>query len=177
VPLLYEVLGHGGKFDWRAPATMVGIILAVGGLLVRSQYKGSSVARIVATAGAVMILAVYLIPKGGSVPLVSQLKAIGHAAGKAKPEAFVNVLPFFLAVLTLLVWLPPPSTAGATGIAWTWIVLPVLTALTGIIAAKAIGASLKGNLAGVFWLPIAHTAWLALAGYGLATCLGKQNQA
>lgn len=176
VALTYVAVG-GPKFQWQSLVQAVAPFLLVGGLLVRSQYKNSMLARILVTIGALGVIAVFLIPAGGKVPLVGQLKAIGSVPGKAKPEAFMNVVPFFLAVLSLIAWVPAPSTAAGTGIAWAWIVLPIVAGLIHIIALPSIGTGIKTGLSSIFWVPIVLSAWTGLAGYGTATLVGKSHEA
>ena len=69
------------------------------------------------------------------------------------------LLPFFLAVISLMVWLPSSSSAMGTPIAWSWIVLPVVVVAVALLVAGNIGASFKqanGLLSTVGICPCSH---------------------
>jgi len=176
-PIVYDIVGAPGPLRWRPLVIFVGMIIVVGGLLLRSQYKSSSSARIFVTVGAALVLVSYLLPDSGAIPVKAMFEAIADSPGKVKPMAFVTLMPFFLALLSLIVWIPAPSTAAGTGIAWAWILWPIALSLATLIASPAIGKYIKANMHGVFWRPIAISAWITMAGYGFATIIGKQNEA
>jgi hypothetical protein len=97
-----------------------------------------------------------------------------------------------LAVLSLLVWLPSPSSGGAKVFAWLLILWPAITVLVSLLVSGAISDVVtKTPYAAVSWVsgnagagpgtadasPLRLTigvAYLALMGYGLASVLGKK---
>jgi hypothetical protein len=176
VPIVYGLVG-GGKFDALSLVHALAGLGLVAGLILRSQYKGSMAARILTTAGALAVIAMFVIPMskyGDKMGVKVMFDTLSDAAGKGKVQPIMNLLPLVLAIFALLVWIPGPSGAGAIIMAWIWIVLPLLTAVVLLLVSSDIGATLKGNLGGVVWVPSAAMAWTALFGYGVATVVGKQ---
>jgi hypothetical protein len=88
--------------------------------------------------------------------------------------ALILLVPALLALASLLVWLPPPTGAGALVLAWIFIVWPLAAAILMWLSAGNVGANLKVNLDGILYVPMATMAWSALIGYGVATVAGKQ---
>jgi hypothetical protein len=180
IPVLYGLIAPaiaGGKLDAMSLIEVMGTLVLVGGLIVRSQYKGSMAARIMATVGALAVLAVFVIPQakyGDKMGIQVMFDMLSDAPGKAKVRPIMDLLPFALALFSLLVWIPGPSGAGSIIIAWLWIVLPLLTAVVGLLVGGEIGATLKAGLGHIIWVPTAAMAWIALLGYGSATVVGKQ---
>jgi len=175
-PTVYGFVIKGKAPEWYEVVTLVGTLTLVSGLLIRSQYRSSMAGRIMTTIGAIAVLVVFLVPMkayGDKMLLVAAFKAIGDAPGKHKLEAIVALLPFFLALVSLLVWLPAPSSAASLVFAWCWIVLPIVVSLTTMLVAGHIGDQLKGNLKGLFWAPAEAMALTTFVGYGIATMVGK----
>jgi len=171
-PILYLTVAPA--FDWRQLLGVIGAVTLVAGLLVRSQYTGALIGRIIATIGAVCGLLPLLIPVGDVVPLVSLAQTIGDAPVEGKVAGIVALVPAALAVLSFLVWLPAPGRAGAHILAWLLIVWPLVDAIVAWLVSGNLGATLKGSLNGVLYMPLAAMAWRALTGYGVATVAGKQ---
>jgi len=174
-PLIYPVVGAPGDFHWQELLRVVGAATLVGGLLVRSQYRTSMAGRILTTVGAICVMLPYLIPTGGASkpPIVDLFKMVGDAEGKAKLIPIIEVVPFVLAIVSLIVWLPSSSSAMGTPLAWIWIVWAMAKGVLLLILAESIGPALKGGLVVYIWIPCAAMAWNALAGYGVATAVGK----
>ncbi len=174
-PIVYQVVGAPGDFHWQDLLQVVGAATLVAGLLVRAQYRSSMAGRILTTVGAICVLLPYLIPTGGASkpPIYFMFKAIGAAEGKAKVPAILALVPPVLAVISLIVWLPSSSSALGTPLAWIWIVWPFANSVANLLVAGNIGPTLKAGLAPIIWLPAAAMAWNALAGYGVATAVGK----
>jgi hypothetical protein len=82
-------------------------------------------------------------------------------------------LPFGLAVASLLVWIPPPSGAGAKVIAWLWIVSLVIITYVDLLVGGHIADRIKATPNAVLMTGWVAAAWTAFIGYGLATILGK----
>ena len=166
------------EFNWRVMVLLVGMVLLVTGLLVRSKYTHAVLGRAIATAGVVIVLAVYLIPENGQLPMVGMFKMLGAAPGKAKLLPIIGpfgvaLVPLVVTLACLLVWLPGPGTAGSAILAWTAIVWAIVASLAMLLISGAIGAALKAGLSEFIYLPVAMSAWLAFAGYGGATLFGK----
>src|SRR5262249_46673344 len=69
--------GAGLPFrGWMAYLFFGGIILGPAGLLLRSKYRGSGISRVLALIGCGGILALFLIPQGGQIPLVGMFKML-----------------------------------------------------------------------------------------------------
>ena len=165
-----------GDVTWQSMVTFAGFLTLIPGLLLRSEYHGALVARIMVTVGVLCVLAPELVPQGGQLPLVATFKLIGAAAGKAKLLPIIKVVWIVLTLLALLAWLPPPGTAGAKVLAWIFIVQILFDSLVSTILMgelSQLGAMLKSNLFGVLLLPLTLMAWSALNGYGVASVAGK----
>jgi hypothetical protein len=171
-PIVY--LSVAPAFDWRGLVGLLGAVTLVSGLLVRSQYTGAMIGRIMATIGAICVLLPLLVPIGDTVPLVAGFQAIADAPARGKVAGIVQLVPAVLAILSFLVWLPPPGRAGSHVIAWLLIVWPLVTSITVWLVSGNLGATLKNSLNGVLYMPLAAMAWAALTGYGVATVAGKQ---
>ena len=176
VPLVLDVVNHvrGPKVEWQVLVMTIGPVTLVAGLLLRSVYRAHMLPRILVTIGAVCVLLPLLIPQGGGdPPIVGAFKLIGDAPGKKKVIAILAILPAILALLSLLVWLPPPTTAGADILAWVWIVLGVIVAYTALIVGGNLGTVIEKGLNPRLLEPWAGAAFAAFTGYGLATIFGK----
>jgi hypothetical protein len=159
-------------FQWQELVGVIGMVTLVSGLLIRSQYTGAILGRILATIGAVCVLLTLLIPEGGGdPPLIGAFKALGtnHTI-----PALILIVPAVLALVSMLVWLPGPGHAGTHIIAWVWIVWPLVASILTLINGENIGAQLKGSLDGFLYTPMALMSWAALVGYGVASAAGKQ---
>ncbi len=197
-PLLYAALALPPEIQWQGPVGAVGGILLPAGLLLRSAYRDQVLGRALATAGAVMVLAVWLVPQDGKMPLQAVLDVLG--ADKVDTELKIGLalrlLYPVLAALALLVWLPATSTGGGTALAWLWICAPIvvhygvllatgeigkaageapyLAFFSGLEAVIATGGA-RGGEAMMFLSPggVVLAGYLAFAGFGLAALLGK----
>jgi hypothetical protein len=176
LPVVYMLVG-GPKVDALNLVSALAMLGLVSGLILRSAYKSSMLARVLTTVGALAVIAMFVIPQakyGDKMGVKVMFDMLSDAPGKGKVKPITDLLPFLLAVFALLVWIPGPSGAGSIIMAWIWITLPLLTAVVLLLISSDIGATLKGSLGGILWMPSALMAWTALFGYGLATVLGKQ---
>jgi len=168
-------------FEWQVTVVLVGELLIYAGLVARSAFTGSTPARILATLGALAVLATLLVPDHDSIPLVDLFKGFGASTGELVLSVTMLASVLF-AVLALLAWLPASSGAGAKVLAWLGLgftlasiglnqpsfVLTIASWLTtdvGAVAQKP-GALLQ-------WAPV--TAFLGLAGWGLAGVVGRPS--
>jgi hypothetical protein len=162
------------EFRWQEITYFVSMLVLVPGLLLRHEYRSQMLPRILVTVGALCVLVMMLVPEhGGDPPIVGMFKMLGDAPGKAKVGVILKLVPFVLAVLSLLVWIPPPSSAGAKPIAWLWILISVYTAYTMLIVDGHIGDKLKAAPNATLMAPWEMAAWVAFIGYGIATIFGK----
>jgi hypothetical protein len=176
-----------GEFGFGQILTLinlVGMLAIIPGLLLRSEYQDSIMPRIMVTIGALCILVGYLIPQNDSIPLVEAFKVLIDAPGGLKVTALIILLPAILALVSLLVWLPAPGSAGSTVFAWLWICSGALLLYTLLIVSGDIGKAVERSpyTALVGWVgglsekgfSIPGATYLALVGWGFATVLGKK---
>jgi len=159
-------------FVWQELVAAIGAVTLVSGLLIRSQYTGAMLGRLMATIGAVCVLLVVLIPEGGGdPPLIGAFKALGtnHTV-----PALIIIVPALLALVSMVVWLPSPGHVGTHIIAWVFIVWPLVASILTLVSGENIGAQLKASLDGFLYTPMAIMSWAALVGYGVASAAGKQ---
>lgn len=164
------IAGHFG--EWQQLLQLVGALALVPGLLVRHEYVESLLSRILVTIGVICTLAPYLVPDGGQIPLVLLVKALIDA-GSHMEVVIIALAQIVLVVLCLLAWMPGPATAGAKVFAWAVLLFPVAGFVLARLGEGDVGdmlAKAPGQL--VTWAP--GVAYSVLAGYGLATVIGKQ---
>jgi hypothetical protein len=146
-------------FTWRSLVWDAGTLLAAAGLLVRASYPASLAGRLLATAGALAILAQSLVPQGS---IILPVEAAKHVTDGVTPAIHGALLlgDVVLALLTLiLVWLPSGRGGGAA-LAWALVVIVPAGAIAMALAAGAHPA-------------LQTIALLATGAYGLATLVGK----
>jgi hypothetical protein len=167
-----------GTAQWQEVVRLVGLICLVGGLLVRHEYREAQLGRILATIGAAAVLMVYLIPVGGGdPPLINLFRAIADVPlPEYKIAAIIDLLPAILAIVSLLVWLPAPSSAGAKVLAWIWIVYPAVAVVAAVVIKSGgdIAGVIKASPFGALMAWVSGAAAAAFVGYGVATVAGKQ---
>jgi hypothetical protein len=180
--LLFLTKGDLGLPQIMQLLGVLGVLTIVPGLLMRSEYRAAMLPKILVTVGALLILVPTLIPQNDSLPLVEYFKALFDAPAKFKIKAIIELGPVILALLSLLAWLPAPSSAGAKVFAWLFITWGAVALYTGLIVEGSIGDALEHSpyLSLVAWVPgfaelgILGAAYVALVGYGFASVLGKQ---
>ena len=140
----------------------------------RYVYTESLFARVLDTVGVVFSLLPLLFPANDSIPLVDLFKKMINAEGEGKIGPILEIGMIVLVVMTLLVWMPGPATAGAKIFAWLLILYPVLVHFFTLLIAGHLGDQIKGAPFAVFasWVPEATCA--VFIGYGMATVVGKQ---
>ncbi len=164
-----------GVPPWQALVAIAGMITLVPGLLARHEYVESMFPRLLVTIGVICTLLPFLIPNGGEIPLVSLFKGLLDAPGSAKLGPGLVVGFVAIAVVSLLVWMPGPATAGAKVLAWLVILWPTLIShVVEVVVKGSLGDAIKAAPFDTVmkWAPGA--AFLALVGYGLATVFGKR---
>ena len=87
----------------------------------------------------------------------------------------IGLVPLFLTLLCLMVWMPANTRAGTPFLLWAVLLWPLLASLTGLILSEDIVATLKGQLSVFFYLPLAGVAWMTLASFGIAGVVAEQN--
>ncbi|HET7500711.1 MAG TPA: hypothetical protein VFK02_06900 [Kofleriaceae bacterium] len=178
-------IGLVGAPHWQILVPMIGTLVLVPSLILRTEYRGAAVPRLLVTLGVVAILAPYLIPQGGAIPMVSLFKALFDLSGSQKVVPVLALVQITIVVMAMLAWLPAPVSGGALLWAWLLILWALILHVTAMLlaggAGDAITASPNAALvswiaggAGVGGLGALGSAYLVLVGYGLASVLGKQ---
>jgi hypothetical protein len=181
-----------GAPPWQSILPVAGLVILIPSLLVRNEYRDSSLPRILITVGVVATLLPLLIPVHGSVPLVELFKLAINAPGSAKLLVILILAQIAIVVLSLLAWMPSPASGGAKLFAWLLILAPVgifvaFLIVTGFISmipdapgaavawvygsAGSLGAGKGGGMPLGFGFGVAYAV---LIGYGLATVIGKK---
>jgi hypothetical protein len=174
-PTLGNIIVAGDIGEWQTLILFLGGLLLPAGLLLRHEYREHGMPRILTTIGAVCVLAAVLIPAGGGdPPLILAFRGLIEAPGEAKVAALLIILPAILAIVSLLVWMPAPSSAGAKVLAWAWIVLPVVVHFVTQAIGPDIVEAMKAQPYQTLMAWTLASAAAGLVGYGLATVLGKQ---
>ena len=162
------------SFRWQDLVTFVSLCTLVPGLLLRQEYRSQLLPRILVTVGALGILIPLLVPEKGGDPEIKQIiDAISKSPGKLKVLAILKLWPVIIAFLSLMCWLPAPSSGAAKVLAWLFILTIVVFGYTAMILAGHIGTALKANLNELLLGGWVFAAWLAFIGYGAATVIGK----
>lgn len=163
----------GGAPPWQALLSLAGLMLLIPGLLVRDEYTESLLARVLVTIGVICVLLPLLIPTNGEIRLVGMFKGLLDAPGEAKVGYILELATVVVVVMSLLVWMPGPATAGAKIFAWVLLGLLVADSLVPLVVSGEIGDILsKAPGAAVQWVPM--MVYMVLIGYGGATVIGKQ---
>lgn len=163
---------------WQPIVGQVGAVALITGLVLRSRYFESQLSRIFVTVGVLALLALYLIPVNGALPIKGVFTSIADLPGKSKVMPIVSdVIPLLLTLGALVAWLAKASRVGTHVLAWTLLFWGLVTSIVGLLLGPEIVASLKGGLKPVFYVPLSQAAWMSLACFGLAGVLGDQFEA
>ncbi len=142
---LVTSLKDAPEFRWQVLVGFLAAVTLVTGLLLRHEYRAQILPRILTTVGALCVIVLYVVPEGGGDPAIKGLiDGISGAPGKLKVVAIVQLVPFVLAALSLLVWIPAPSTGGAKVLAWLVILSSVIVGYTGLLVAGHLADAVKG---------------------------------
>jgi hypothetical protein len=189
--LLATLLGLGGVAvpialvgvpPWRPLASLAGMLLLVPALVLRGEYRSSLLPRLMVTLGAAGILAPFLVPDGGTIPLVNVIKGLIELPGTQKVVPALTLGLIVVVVMSLLAWLPAPVTGGAHIWAWLLILWSLVVHATDLVLrgniadaiTKAPNSTLVSWIAGGASGVAIGSAYLVLVGYGLASVVGKQ---
>jgi hypothetical protein len=195
------VLGLAGIFvpvllagmpPWQSLVSMIGTVVLIPSLLVRHEYRDATLGRILVTVGALTALLPFVVPVNGGIPLVDLFKSAIDVPGALKVIMILVLAQIALLVLSLLAWMPSPGHGGAKLIAWLLILWPLImhaavlflvgdpsmvedTPYTGVMGWVAGGGGLaSGDSMAVLGGIGLGVAYLAIAGHGAASVLGKQ---
>ena len=174
-PLALPIVFANSLPPWQQLLELACVLVLVPSLLLRSAYTDSIVPRLLVTLCVIALVAPSLIPRGGDIPLVGLFKNLMDSS--LKLQGVIEIARLALVILTLLVWMPGPATAGGTMFAWLVIFAigygpSLLDTARGMIAESSLEAVKHAPSAAVLW--IIPTTCLAFVGYGLATVIGKQ---
>jgi hypothetical protein len=184
-PIIVSIaVGGGMKFGgpmggWQGYVLLGGLIVAPAGLLIRSQYRSAGLGRIMSIVGAGLILALFLVPDHGSIPVVEMAKSLGGGHGLDFGTIWMLVLALS-AALGLILCLMPSSMSAGTGliakIIMCWMFgLLLFGLIKGIVDGAPVGALFKQPQ--LLLRMIDALAVFMLSGYGLATVFGKSLEA
>jgi hypothetical protein len=160
--------------DWRLIVVLVGLVLLPAALFHRWRYRGSLLARILVGVGVAALLATFLVPAGGGVPLIQSFEGLGDASASVIVARLYPLLLFLLSLLSLLAFLG----SGSTGLAQLWAVLLILfLPLQGLLTV-ALGA---GSASAFAILPKLYAAvtllvCLTLSTLGLSHLMAKGSR-
>jgi hypothetical protein len=162
--------------QWQPLARTVAPLLLVSGLLLRQEYRATLLPRLLVTGAILAVLPVFLVPVGGTVPVVGLLQQGMDAAGAAKVPPLLELGYVGVVALGLLVWLPAPSSAGAKLLAWLLIAWSAGMHVQRLILSENLADQLRQMPFGssMSWAPA--VAYTAIFGYGLASLLGKGQE-
>jgi hypothetical protein len=184
-----------GMPPWQSLLQTGGLIILIPSLLVRNEYRDSSLPRILVTVGVIATLLPLLLPVNGSLPLVELFKGAIDAPGSAKLLILLVLAQIAIVVLSLLAWMPSPASGGSKLFAWMLILSPVaifvgFMIVTGFIenipdspgsavawvwgSAGSLGQGKGGGASGIPLGMGFGAAYAVLVGYGLATIIGKK---
>ena len=167
-----------GVPPWQVLLVLVGTLLMIPGLIIRSEYVGSMLPRVMVTLGALAMLLPLLLPEGGAIPLISHFKQVIDLPGSAKVIPALELGEVVIVILALLfAWMPAPVNGGAKLWAWLIILWSLVLHLTGVLLAGHLGDAIVSSphAALVPWIYGGlGAAYLVIIGYGLASALGKQ---
>ena len=171
---LVMYLKDAKEIEWQKLVAFGAVVTLVPGLMLRQEYRAQILPRILVTIGALCVIVPLVVPVGGGDPPVATMfEAVGDAPGKLKVVAIVNLLPVVLAVVALLCWLPPPTSAGAKTLAWLMILTAVITTYSLLLVNGKLGDVIKANPNAALMTGWVAAAWTAFIGYGVATIFGK----
>ena len=182
-----------GMPPWQSLVQMVGMVILIPSLLARHEYRDASLPRVLVTVGALASLVPFVVPTGGTIPLVGLFTLAIDAPGALKIIVILILVNITLTVLSLLAWLPSPASGAAKPIAWVLILWGLVmhvavlflagdpsmieaSPYAGLMSWVAGGGGGGGGGGGLGMLGGAGigVAYLAIAGYGTASVIGKQ---
>ena len=168
------VIAFAEHITWQPVVELVAPILLLTGLILRSGYPGSLLARIFVTVGALALVALQLVPlNGGGVPIVDKLSALGAMDTPGLVTTVLELVQLVLAVAALLAWLPRTASGAAKPIYFMLLVLMAITPTVALVIEKGVD---------LFQSPAALLSWtgvfstLGLTTYGLGAVFGKLGE-
>ncbi len=181
-PLVF-LIGTSKPFRWQLLVAMIASLILVVGLIARSRHTQSMLARILVTLSVLAILALYLIPQNDAIPLKGLLDQLANMPGKAKVLPVIGfaasgiamgLIPLFLTLLCLLVWMPSSSRAATPFLIWALLLWPLIASIVALALSEDILATAKASISAVLYFPLAGVAWMVLASFGIAGVIGEQ---
>ncbi|MBL4636101.1 MAG: hypothetical protein JKY56_19735 [Kofleriaceae bacterium] len=170
------LLATSKPFEWRTALSNVGTILIIGGLFARCRHDESILPRIIVSLAAAMLLALYFIPIAGTIPAKGLLDALSASPGATKLLPIIGIsagaltlgiLPLTVTLLAFLVWMPGCNRHLLAAIAILLLFIPLVSSLCTPLLGDNVVANLKSGLSSYLFVPLAKTAWIAMACYGV----------
>ena len=177
-PIIASIVVEGrflpeGRNDAEINAllALAGYIVLPTGFIMRARHWPSTAARVVATLGTMLFVAVVTIPIRDDMPILSAVDMI--STSRMLPVAITIFAVLLLGLSGLLTWLPQRMGAGAGWLAWVALAAPP-AAVAAMIIKEAESVERVARLPAASVYPI---VWLlalgALGAYGLAGLLGR----
>jgi hypothetical protein len=168
------VLGLTAGAAWQVIVVTAMLVLLPAALMHRARVRGSVLARILVAVGVLGILATFLVPAFGTLPVASLLAGLGALDA---PSLVVRLLPLVLILLCLLSLLAFMGRRR-TGLSRLWAVLLLLylplQALLPVVVRLAGGADFMASLGGLVQ-GLASLGFLVLASSGLGYLLTREG--
>jgi hypothetical protein len=171
---LVMLLVDGASFEWKTFVAQLGALMLVPALLARHEYTDSFLTRVLVTIGVLALLLRFLVPDGTEIPIVNIFKGLINLEGSEKVRPAVELGLIVLVVLSLLAWLPAPSTGAAVAFAWLLILYPLIQHVAYLLAAGNIVEAVKASPYRALTEWVQFVVYAVLIGYGVATVIGKK---
>ncbi len=181
--LLAQPSGEGGAqamlgAGWVRYVMLAGFVFAAAGHFVRMHGNEADniAARILCGLGGAMLLAAYLIPQHGKLPLIEMLKYLGKADTEGKIIIIMALLLTLMALISILsvfiTGLAKMSVVLAYGIAFWWAFTIGLTIALDVFSSRWVG-TWKGRLRVVIQGTAPSILCIGGAAFGLAYFIHK----
>ena len=169
--------GGGGGFgfaSWAGYVVLAGFVLAPAGLLVSGQYPDAMFGRLIAFLGGACLIAPWVIPVDGALPIAYFFKSLGGGGGLRLANVWLAAT-MLLPGLFALLCIAKPIIASF----WAWLI--ILSGAVGMLFSMILDPLVNGgfSLDGILREPITALiiiptfAFPLLLTYGLATLIGK----
>jgi hypothetical protein len=181
--LLAQPSGEGGAqamlgAGWVRYVILAGFVFTGAGHFVRSHGSEADnlAARILCGLGGALLLAAFLVPSHGQVPLVNMLKFLGKANAEGKIVIILTLLLVIMALISILsvfiVGLAKMSVVIAYGVTFWWAITLGLTIALDVFSSRWVG-TWKGRLRVVITGTAPSIICIGAAAFGMAYFIHK----